>query len=86
MRPVAPRVHLLHWHVLRFMLRQRGGAGCGLAALAAAGRLRHSLARTATCGPPRLRPGWLAHRPATLAACAWAWALLRLSMSAGLCV
>ena len=47
-RPVAPRVPPVHWHVLRFMLRQRGGAGCGRAALAAAGCL----------GPPRRR---LAH-------------------------
>ena len=57
MRPVAPRVHPVHWHVLRFMRRQRGGADCGRAALAAAGRLLHSLARTATCGRPRLRLG-----------------------------
>ena len=78
MRPVALRVHLVHWHVLRFMLRQRGGAGCGRAALAAAGLLL-PLARMATCGPPRLRPG---HRPvACPSACAWAWALLLLPLA-----
>ena len=123
MRPVAPRVHPVHWYVLCFMRRQRGGAGCGRAALAAAGRLLHSLARTATCGPPRLpgplarhvgglrmglgfaaasarqdgdlrpaspapRPAarWFAHWPATSVTCALALALLRLSLSAGLCV
>ena len=57
MRPVAPRIHPVHWHVLRLMLRQRGDAGCGRAALVATGRLLHLLARTATCGSPRLRPG-----------------------------
>ena len=76
----------VHWHVLHFMRRQRGGADCGRAVLAAAGRLLHSLAKTATCGPPRLRPGPVActgHRPATSAAqaCACAWALLLLPLA-----
>ena len=68
-RPVALRVHLVHWHVLRFMLRQRGGAGCGRAALRLA-RLRRGacgirslgrrLAARLACAPAIAR--WLAHR------------------------
>ena len=45
MRPVAPRVHPGHWHVLRSMRRQRGGADYGRAELAA--RWRASARRAA---------------------------------------
>lgn len=44
-RPVAPRVHPVHWHVLRSMRRQRGGR----AALAAAKWRLLSRVGTATC-------------------------------------
>ena len=77
MRPVALRVHPVHWHLLRFMLRQR--------AALAAGEQRW-LRRGVCCirSPGRRLEARLACAPARRSvACALALALLRLSMSAG---
>ena len=49
MRPVAPRIHPGHWHVLRSMRRQRGGADYGRATLAAARWQLLLLLRTVAC-------------------------------------
>ena len=53
-RPVVPRVHPVHWHVLHSMRRQRGGADYGRAELAAR---RRAWARRAAAGIGSTRGG-----------------------------
>ena len=83
--PVVSRVRPVHWHVFAFYAAAAGrrwlrasSAGCG--GPAAAFARQHCDLRPATPSPRQIAR-WLAHRPATLAACTWAWALLLLPLA-----